>query len=66
MADQAPPNGNDAEEELTPNSEHRDMLLRDVEEWNQRRLENEAIAPNLQGANLKGAFLTHADLQGPT
>ena len=49
MADQAPLNGNDAEEDLTPNPKHRDMLLRDVEEWNQRRLENEAIAPNLQG-----------------
>ena len=63
MADQAPPNGNDAEEKLTPNPEHRDMLLRGVEEWNQWREENEAIEPNLQGANLKGADLQEADLK---
>ncbi len=62
MADQAPSNGNDAEEWLTPNPEHRDMLLRDVEEWNQRRKENRGITPNLQKAHLRGAKLRTANL----
>ena len=62
MADQAPPNGNDAEEKLTPNPEHRDMLLRDVEEWNQWRKENRGITPNLQKAHLRGAKLRTANL----
>jgi len=50
------------------NEEHLKILKQGVEQWNKWRLEN-AIRPDLDGANLSGADLTraklyHADLSG--
>ena len=44
------------------NEEHLKILKQGVEQWNKWRLEN-AIKPDLSGANLSGANLSGANLQ---
>ena len=45
------------------NEEHLKILKQGVEQWNKWRLEN-AIRPDLSGADLSGANLSGADLSG--
>ena len=45
------------------NEEHLKILKQGVEQWNKWRLEN-AIRPDLSGANLSGADLIDANLSG--
>ena len=46
-----------------PDEEHLKILKRGAEQWNKWRLEN-AIKPDLGGANLIGAYLSGANLSG--
>ena len=46
------------------NLEHVEMLLVDVDEWNNWRSENPDLQANLEGADLRGANLLLADLTG--
>jgi len=45
------------------NSEHLKILKQGVNAWNQWRLENPEMIPDLEGAGLRGAHLSGADLR---
>ena len=51
------------EQKKMANQEHLDLLLRGVESWNQWRVNNPGIIPNLLGAYLRGTDLSGADLR---
>jgi len=44
--------------------EHYDLLMRDVDAWNQWRAENPGVKPDLSYAVMRGANLTLANLAG--
>ena len=44
------------------NQDHRAILGKGVETWNQWRLDNETVRPDLRRANLSGADLRRANL----
>src|SRR5215831_13043387 len=46
------------------NDKHVAMLKKDVKAWNERRLKNHGLLPDLSGANLSRANLFEADLSG--